>query len=45
VSDSINGLAHNGTQELSPAHPCLLQHYSQYLSYRNSQDAPLPMNG
>jgi hypothetical protein len=29
----------------APAHPCLLQHYSQYPSYGNSQDAPPPMNG
>jgi hypothetical protein len=29
----------------APACPCLLQHYSQQLSYRNSQDAPLLMNG
>jgi hypothetical protein len=28
-----------------PAHPCLLQHYSQQLSYGNSQDAPLLTNG
>jgi hypothetical protein len=27
------------------AHPCLLQHYSQYPSYGNSQDVPLMMNG
>jgi hypothetical protein len=27
------------------AHQCLLQHYSQSLSYGNSQDAPLLMNG
>jgi hypothetical protein len=27
------------------AHPCLLQHYSQWLSYGNSQVAPLWMNG
>jgi hypothetical protein len=26
------------------AHPCLLQQYSQELSYGNSQDAPLLMN-
>jgi hypothetical protein len=25
----------------APAHPCLLQHYSQQPSYGNSQDAPL----
>jgi hypothetical protein len=25
--------------------PCLLQHYSQYLSYGNSQDASILMNG
>jgi hypothetical protein len=24
----------------APAHPCLLKHYSQQPSYRNSQDAP-----
>jgi hypothetical protein len=29
----------------APPHPCLLQHYSQSLSYRNSQDVPLLMNG
>jgi hypothetical protein len=29
----------------APAHPCLLKHYSQQLSYGNSQDAPLLMNG
>jgi hypothetical protein len=28
----------------APAHPCLLQHYSQQPSYGNSQDAPLLMN-
>jgi hypothetical protein len=27
----------------APAHPCLLQHYSQFPSYENSQDAPLSM--
>jgi hypothetical protein len=27
------------------AHPCSLQHFSQRSSYRNSQDAPPPMNG
>jgi hypothetical protein len=27
------------------AHPYLLQHYSQYPSYGNSQDAPLLTNG
>jgi hypothetical protein len=26
------------------AHPCVLQHYSQYPSYRNRPDAPRPMN-
>jgi chitinase len=30
---------------MAPAHPCLLQHYSQYLSYINSQDAPILMSG
>jgi hypothetical protein len=37
----------NVTQVIAkaPAHPCLLQHYSQKPSYGNSQDAPLPMNG
>jgi hypothetical protein len=29
----------------APAHTCLLQHYSQQLSYGNSQDAALLMNG
>jgi hypothetical protein len=29
----------------TPAHPRLLQHYSQYLSYGNSKDAPILMNG
>jgi hypothetical protein len=29
----------------APAHPCLLQHYSQKPSYGNGQDAPLLMNG
>jgi hypothetical protein len=29
----------------APAHPCLLQHYSQQLSCGNSQDAPLLKNG
>jgi hypothetical protein len=29
----------------APAHPCLLQHYLQKLSYGNSQDAPQLMNG
>jgi hypothetical protein len=29
----------------APAHPCLLQCYSQWLSYGNSQDAPLLTNG
>jgi hypothetical protein len=29
----------------APAHPYLLQHYSQYPSYGNSKDAPLLMNG
>jgi hypothetical protein len=29
----------------APAHPCLLQRYSQWPSYGNSQDAPLLMNG
>jgi hypothetical protein len=29
----------------APAQLCLLQYYSQYLSYRNSQDSPLLMNG
>jgi hypothetical protein len=28
----------------APAHPCLLQQYSQQSSYGNSQDAPLLMN-
>jgi hypothetical protein len=28
----------------APVHPCLLQHYSQYSSYGNSQNAPLPTN-
>jgi hypothetical protein len=28
----------------APAHPCLLQHYSQKPSYGNSQDAPLLMD-
>jgi hypothetical protein len=34
------------TQVISkaPAHPCLLQHYSQQPSYGKRQDAPLPMN-
>jgi hypothetical protein len=27
------------------AHPCLLQYYSQWLRYGNSQDAPLLANG
>jgi hypothetical protein len=30
---------------IQPAHPCLLQHYSQLLSYGNSRDAPLLTNG
>jgi hypothetical protein len=29
----------------APAHPCLLQHYSQYLNYEHSKDALLLMNG
>jgi hypothetical protein len=29
----------------APAHPSLLQRYSQQPSYRNNQDAPLQMNG
>jgi hypothetical protein len=29
----------------SPACPCLLQHYSQKLSYGNSQNAPVLTNG
>jgi hypothetical protein len=29
----------------APAHPCLLQCYSQQPSYGNNQDAPLLMNG
>jgi hypothetical protein len=29
----------------TPAHPCLLQHYLQYLSYGNSQDDLQLMNG
>jgi hypothetical protein len=29
----------------APAHPCLLQPYSQQLSCRSSEDAPLLMNG
>jgi hypothetical protein len=29
----------------APAHPYLLQHYSQQPSYGNSQDAPLLTNG
>jgi hypothetical protein len=29
----------------APAHPYLLQHYSQLPSYGNSQDAPLLTNG
>jgi hypothetical protein len=29
----------------SLANPCLLQHYSQYPIYGNSQDAPQPKNG
>jgi hypothetical protein len=29
----------------APAHPCLLQHYSQQPSYGNSQDAPPLTNG
>jgi hypothetical protein len=29
----------------APAHPCLLQLYSQWQSYGNNQDAPLLMNG
>jgi hypothetical protein len=29
----------------APAHPCLLQHYSQKTSYRNNKDAPLLVNG
>jgi hypothetical protein len=28
----------------APAHPYLLQHYTQQLSYKNTQDAPLLMN-
>jgi hypothetical protein len=28
----------------APAHPCLLQHYSQKPSYGNSQEAPLLTN-
>jgi hypothetical protein len=28
----------------APAHPCLLQRYSQEPSYGNNQDAPLLMN-
>jgi hypothetical protein len=28
----------------APAHPCLLQNYSQYSSYGNNQDALLLMN-
>jgi hypothetical protein len=27
------------------AHPCLLQHYSQWLNYGNNQNAPLLTNG
>jgi hypothetical protein len=29
----------------APAHPCLLQRYSQQPSYGNNQDAPLLTNG
>jgi hypothetical protein len=29
----------------APEHQCLLQHYSKQLSYGNSHDAPLLMNG
>jgi hypothetical protein len=29
----------------APVHPCLMQHYSQYLCYGNSQDALLLMKG
>jgi hypothetical protein len=29
----------------APAHPCLMQHYSQEPSYGKSQDAPQQMNG
>jgi hypothetical protein len=29
----------------APAHPCLLQRYSQQPSYENNQDAPLLMSG
>jgi hypothetical protein len=36
----------NATQATpkAPAHPYLLQRYSQYPSYGNNQDAPLLMN-
>jgi hypothetical protein len=29
----------------APAHPCLLQHYSQWPSYGNNKDAPPLTNG
>jgi hypothetical protein len=31
--------------QVTPEAPCLLEHYSQYVSYANNQDAPLMMNG
>jgi hypothetical protein len=46
-SHSYGHTQRNATQVITkaPAHPCLLQHYSQKPSYGNSQDAPLLMNG
>jgi hypothetical protein len=35
---------HTDTTTKDPAHPCLLKHYLEKLSYGNSQDAPLQMN-
>jgi hypothetical protein len=35
---------YESTYKKAPEHPYLLQHYSQLLSYKNTQDAPLLMN-